>query len=390
MKKIQVLFLILLSVGVSLMLSACGGEETPLPTQVEPTGLDAVIVEGRVLPHRDLRLNFSTEGRVAEILVEEGEQVSRGAVLIHLADREQAEAALREAELSLTAAQQELEDLLRLGELETARAWQAYQDAQIRRAEAEREWEDLDIDRLEDEIDDARIEVEEREDDLEDAEEELENYLDVDEDNFLREAAEEDVEQAEEDLNEARRLLEESQREIDSVRAELDAALAAEEEAQREYQLLLEEGVDPDRRRILESRVSAAEAQLAAAENLLDRYTLEAPFAGTVTDIYLEEGQFVHPNVTALQMADLTRFRVETSDLTELEVVRVSPGQEVEIVPDALPNVTLTGRVERISHSFTTQAGDILYTVLIELEESHPDLRWGMTLELTFPLEEAE
>ena len=39
------------------------------------------------------------------------------------------------------------------------RAWQAYQDAQTLRGEAEQEWEDLDLDNLEDRIDDARIEV---------------------------------------------------------------------------------------------------------------------------------------------------------------------------------------------------------------------------------------
>ncbi|MCK5793905.1 MAG: HlyD family secretion protein, partial [Anaerolineales bacterium] len=116
----------------------------------------------------------------------------------------------------------------------------------------------------------------------------------------------------------------------------------------------------------------------------LDNYTLTAPFAGTVTDIYLEEGQFVGPEARAVQIADLSEFIIETSDLTELEVVKISKGQIAEIVPDALPETTLSGIVEDIGLSFKTQAGDINYTVTISLDEIDPNLRWGMTVELTF------
>ena len=123
---------------------------------------------------------------------------------------------------------------------------------------------------------------------------------------------------------------------------------------------------------------------MVAARDMLDNYTLTAPFAGTVTDIYLEEGQFVGPEARAAQLADLSEFIIETSDLTELEVVKISKGQIVEIVPDALPETTLQGIVEDIGLSFKTQAGDIIYTVTISLDEIDPNLRWGMTVELTF------
>jgi DNA polymerase len=76
------------------------------------------------------------------------------------------------------------------------------------------------------------------------------------------------VEEAEKDLNEALRELEEAHRAIDSVRAELDAALAAEAEAEREYSLRVEEGSDADQLRILEARISAAETQVEAAEEI--------------------------------------------------------------------------------------------------------------------------
>ncbi len=121
-----------------------------------------------------------------------------------------------------------------------------------------------------------------------------------------------------------------------------------------------------------------------AAQDVLDSYTVKAPFSGTVTDIYLEEGQYIGPEARAAQLADLSHFMIETSDLTELEVVKIFAGQTVEIVPDAIPEATLSGIVETIGQSFTSQAGDIIYTVTISLDEDHENLRWGMTVELTF------
>ncbi len=384
MKTQSYKIVLLLSLVLGFTLSACGGEETPSPEPVERVSLDTVVAEGHLLPALSSWLNFAAQGRVDEVLVKEGDQVAKDQALMRLADREGAEASLLAAELELTRARQDYDDFTRMSELATAEAWQIYLGAQFQQAEAERKWEDLNLESLEDNIDDARIEVRDRENDLEDAQEEWEKYQDVNETNYTRQAAEDDLEEAQESYNEAQRDLEEAIREIDSVRAALDAALAAKAEAKREYAMWMEEGFDLDQQALLESRVSAAEAGLTAAQNALDNYTLTAPFAGTVTDIYLEIGQFVGPEAMAIQLADLSEFKIETSDLTELEVVKISEGQVVEIVPDALPDVLLIGKVEQIGQSFKTQAGDITYKVTIRLDETDPSLRWGMTVELMF------
>ncbi len=373
-----------LGLVLSLVLSACATEATPAPTVVNTISRDYVIAEGRLIPDQSSWLNFSVQGRVAEILVQEGDNVTRGQALIRLEDSEAAQAGLAAAELELTLAQQDYDKFTRTADLGAAGAWQVYLDAQELRGEAEQEWEDLDLDYLEDRVDDALIEVRDKESDLEDAQDEWDKYRDVDEVNYARQSADDDLEEAQENYNQAQRDLEEARREIDGPRAALDAALAAEAEAKRSYEMWLEDGFDLDQKALLESRLSSAKVNLTATQNALDSYTLSAPFAGTVTDISLDLGQFVGPESRALQLADLRQFMIETSDLTELEVVKIFAGQQVEIRPDALPEATLTGIVETIGQSFTTQAGDIIYTVTISLNESLPDLRWGMTLELTF------
>ena len=373
--------LILMAIFV---LSACGAEETPLPVIEDSPELDFVIAEGHILPMQDSWLHFAASGRVGEILIEAGDQVRKDQVLALLADSEGAEASLQAAELELLNAQQALDAFQRTADLSAAQAWQEYQDAQAQRAQLEAIWESLDLDDLEEEVDDARVDILDREEELEEAEEEWDKYRDLAEDNTSRQTAADDLEEAEENYNQALRDLEAAQRAIDGPRAALDAALAAEEEALRVYEMWGEEGFDLDQLALLEARLTAAEAGLAAAEKALEGYTLKSPFMGTVTDLYLEVGQLVGPEVPAAQLADLSEFQVKTSDLNELEVVKISEGQAVEIAPDALPDLILMGTVERISESFTTQAGDILYTITIQLDESDPQLRWGMTVELTF------
>ena len=88
--------ILFISLAILLTLSACGGQETPIPEPVESISLDHVITEGHILPLQDAWLNFSAQGKVAEILVGEGDKVSQGQILMRLADSESAQAALSE------------------------------------------------------------------------------------------------------------------------------------------------------------------------------------------------------------------------------------------------------------------------------------------------------
>jgi len=51
----------------------------------------------------------------------------------------------------------------------------------------------------------------------------------------------------------------------------------------------------------------------------------------------------------------------------------------VAITFDALPDLTLPGRVARIAPMATPGAGGTNYTVVIDVEAADARLRWGMT-----------
>jgi hypothetical protein len=78
-------------------------------------------------------------------------------------------------------------------------------------------------------------------------------------------------------------------------------------------------------------------------------------------------------------IADLSAWHLETSDLTELDVVAVQPGAPVTITFDAIPDLSLTGAVTRVKGLGQSFQGDVIYTVLIEPASWDERLRWNMT-----------
>jgi HlyD family secretion protein len=129
--------------------------------------------------------------------------------------------------------------------------------------------------------------------------------------------------------------------------------------------------------------VEAAQVALAMAEHELSLATLKAPFAGTVAELSLEVGGLVSPGSPALVLADLSKWQIETEDLTELDVVKLREGDAVSVSFDALPGVALPGLIRQIKPIGGNRQGDIVYTAVIELAQADPRLRWNMTAVVT-------
>jgi HlyD family secretion protein len=125
--------------------------------------------------------------------------------------------------------------------------------------------------------------------------------------------------------------------------------------------------------------VEAAQVALDQAQLDLEQATLVAPFAGVVARLDLTVGELAGPTSVALVLADMRSWRVETTDLTELEVVRLQEGDAVAVRFDALPELELAGTVRQIKPIGTNRQGDIVYTVVVDLAQADPRLRWNMT-----------
>ncbi len=135
-----------------------------------------------------------------------------------------------------------------------------------------------------------------------------------------------------------------------------------------------------------EQNMESAKADLDRAQALLDsaraaleaQSTLMAPFDATVVSVDAVAGETVVPGRVIVTLGDLSKFHLETTDLSELDVARVKVGQAVRVSIKAL-NDTFEGRVVDIALIPSALGGGVVFAVTIELSKQPQGLRWGMS-----------
>ncbi|HEY9897794.1 MAG TPA: efflux RND transporter periplasmic adaptor subunit [Pantanalinema sp.] len=272
-----------------------GGEPS---AKVSRSNLRVVVSEtGTVQPLTKVEIKSRVAGQVARLLVDVGQKVEKGQVLIQLDTTDMArERARAEADREQAAARLAM---LRAGsrpeEVVEAQAQVSQQEASFARAEA-------DYRRAEAAVKAGTITPRE-------AESARSDYL--------------------------------------ATRAQLEAARAR----------LSKIKAGPRHEEIAEARaqLSRAEVALQAAEDQLSYATIRSPMAGTVIKRGIEVGEMVSPGVSAtaqgtsmLTVADLDRLIIASS-LNQIDVGKVRKGQKVEIRVDSAPGKVFAGEIRKVA-----------------------------------------
>jgi multidrug resistance efflux pump len=177
-----------------------------------------------------------------------------------------------------------------------------------------------------------------------------------------------------------------------SAQVQVRDATAAVQEAQAQRNAaearldLLWAGATAEELAAAEAAVAKAEARRDAARAALDQATLQAPFASTVSTLAVNSSEAVLPGQEVLVLADLDHLQVETTDLSERDVSQVTVGQPAIVSVKPL-GVEVGGHVAAVAAQATTAGGDVVYQVIVELDEQPPGLRWGMTVEVKIATE---
>jgi HlyD family secretion protein len=189
------------------------------------------------------------------------------------------------------------------------------------------------------------------------------------------------------DIAGAQARVNQAQAQVDALKSarpsDIAAAQAEVRRAQAQLQLT-QDGARPEIIAAAEADVAGAQAGLDQARAALAETELHAPFAGVVAGLATVVGEQVAPGAPVVQLADLAHWHVETTDLTELNVVRVKEGDRATITFDALPGETFDGVVEGINTIGENFRGDISYTAIVRPERTDPRLRWNMTAAVEF------
>lgn len=358
------------------------------PVRTVRSMVHAAVAEAsaKIIPSRVADVSLAIPGQIAHVAVAEGDTVEAGQLLVTL-DTAALEADIARAEAMLVATQAQV-DLLKSvpgpADVAVAEAQLAVAEAALAQAIAQRtllapEIQQAAFAALEAVLANAKAqeqaariyEIQQREKGLEDWREEV---------NLLRlRAAELALEAAEAGLTQ----LPHDQR---TILAQYNT-LVLERLAQRDHAeaLLngLRAGAGAEQLAIAEARVAQAAVALQNAKQRLTGTSLYAPFAGTVSVLAVNVGQAVMPGQPLLTLADLATLQVETTDLSERDVAQISVGMGATVFVEAL-NLELPGHVTDISFRPMVVAGDVTYPVQITLDETLPQLRWGMTAEVAF------
>jgi HlyD family secretion protein len=275
--------------------STAGAATTAATAAVEAASSSSrvLVAPGLVEPERDaVQLGFESTGRVAAILVDEGDRIRAGQELARLDDRV-ARARLARAEAALTGARARL-DLARRGPLPEEIAAARAEVAAARAAAHERL--------------SARGRTER-----------------------LASTGALTAAQADADIASS-----------DVAAAQVDAAVARLR--------VLERGTRAELRRAAEAEVQAAEAEVAAAQVELDHCSLRAPGDGVVLRRLAEVGTLIAALTPApiLSVADVSKLELR-AEIDEVDVARVEVGQVGWVTAQAFGDRRFPGRVVRIT-----------------------------------------
>jgi multidrug efflux pump subunit AcrA (membrane-fusion protein) len=137
----------------------------------------------------------------------------------------------------------------------------------------------------------------------------------------------------------------------------------------------------PERKLQAEAEWNQKKMSLEVARASFAQSTIYAPFDATVVDVDVQFGEMAQTGNVVITLADLAHMKIETTDLSERDVPVVQIGQAANVYIEAL-DVTVTGKVSKVSPMSETVGGDVVYPVTIELDEQPEGLLWGMSAEV--------
>jgi HlyD family secretion protein len=119
--------------------------------------------------------------------------------------------------------------------------------------------------------------------------------------------------------------------------------------------------------------VIAAQAKVDAARATVNSMSVIAPFDGEVLYVEDQPGDVVSTGANAVNMANLDHLYVE-AQVDESDIANVKVGDQVTATLDAVPGITLTGKVTAINPVGTVVSGLVKYTVRIDFDKADTDL----------------
>lgn len=328
---------------------------------------------GNLQPHTLVNLSFSQSGIVRKVYVQVGDAVKAGQVLAEL-DTRDLELQLQNARINLQIAQAKLAQAqanarTRPADLAVAQAALANAQAALEALKAGPDPRDLEIARLNYEVSKNAL---------------WQAQLSRDKTAGTPGASSVDVQLAQARVGQSELQAEIARLQYEKARAgPTDSQLKAAEAslAQARANLTRLQVQDPNLDvQLAQYQVEQAEIAVRQLELRLEQARLIAPVDGVVTAVNIAEGGTSGTGAPAITLADLSRLEVVVN-LPEVDAAQIAVGQEAEVIPEAMPDTRLKGKVVAIAPIGVQSQGVVNFPVTIALEGNPPSVRAGMTVQ---------
>lgn len=191
---------------------------------------------------------------------------------------------------------------------------------------------------------------------------------------------------------------------VDEARASLDSAISQRNFAKSEYErnkmLYSEDFISRAEMEQSQTQYEQSEQSVKRAQSTYDRAvtnlgyaTIVSPVDGTVISRKVDVGQTVAASFQTPDLfeiaEDLTKMQIETA-VSEADIGVIKEGQTVTFTVDAYPTETFNGIVRQVRLAPTTTSNVVVYTVVIDVDNSDLRLMPGMTAFVTIIISEKE
>jgi HlyD family secretion protein len=370
-------------------------EVTVVKVDVRPELKSTVTASGEVRPIRFVNLTSEVQGRITEISVNPGDQVTVGQPLVRV-DPTQLESS---AEAQAASAQAALSDV------QNARQAVISAETNVQQTQQAAIAAEASLAQARQAVNTAQTAVDREEVNLATARREMKRTTELIESGVASrsefDTAQDRVKQAQVSLNTARAQLKSAEIAVEESKARVNQQRKAIEQAQN--------SVTQARNSVKtsESRASGQQALLRGQSSQRSKAVTMSPLTGVVVDIPARVGQFAVAGLSTtslMTIADMTTINVEVN-VDETEIAQLEVGQPAKVKVDAMgereiPGVVIQKNPLAVSRSDTTGSGlgnrvnvqeAKEFKVIVELkeltDEIRASLRPGMTATATVTTE---
>jgi len=121
------------------------------------------------------------------------------------------------------------------------------------------------------------------------------------------------------------------------------------------------------------------ENTLQDAKNALADYYVAAPFDGTIASVAVQVGDSSSGTLGTI----ITKNKIATIPLNEVDVSKIQLGQKTTLTFDAIPDLTIAGKVVQIDSIGTVSQGVVNYNVKISFDTDDNRVKPGMSVSAT-------